>query len=433
MLFKPFDFAVPLSLPWAILFLIRASWRLAGFASQDAARLADISKSALSLILTMTTFNDILGTTSSDSAEAIKQRYKLLSIRVHPDKGGSKALMHLVRSAYDHAAKGRGDVPVNMPAAANSGRNVETERELARLRKEKEELQALNALLKTQLAHAQKGAGSAATNAGADYARKIAQLEGELVLAKEEKNRVLRQKDAAVAEQHKMAGELRRALSENEVLETELARDNGFASPKAFRWLQRIWLPAMTMSALGAVLFMGATMVNWSFVSAWFDPAEAEPMPPPARVIYAAPESKTATLNQPAIPDNDESNRIAGPQPFLQLKETSGTWSLAAYTENDKPYISIRSPNGSYVVNDCSGDFTLYLNEPFKPLRVAANLIYMHQNQHFHVYKIPYGQGSSPESWLQSRKLEINNEFYTSDAFSTSLEALLQRCRNVTS
>ncbi|PCS22934.1 hypothetical protein BTN49_1492 [Candidatus Enterovibrio escicola] len=57
----------------------------------------------------------------------------------------------------------------------------------------------------------------------------------------------------------------------------------------------------------------------------------------------------------------------------------------------------------------------MYINKHFKPLRVAANLIYLRQNQHFHVDQIPYGQGSSPESWLQSRKLQINKEYFTSE------------------
>lgn len=379
----------------------------------------------------MTTFNDILGTTSSDSAEVTKQRYKLLSLRVHPDKGGSKALMHLVRHSYDHISKGKGDLPVNLPSAA--GGNPELERELAKVKKDREELRALNSLLKTQLAQAQKSSASSGSTINADYARKIAQLEGELVLVKEERNRLLSQKEAAVAEQNKMAGELRRALSENEVLETELAQESGFSTPVLFKWFNRFWLPAMSMSALFAVIFMGATMVDWTFVSAWFQPSPPAPTPAPLRVVHAAPESKTTAFKAPPKPQANQQSTKAAQKPFLQLTDISGVWSLASYTENEKPYISIRSTNGSYAVNDCSGDFTLYLNEPLKPLRVAANLIYMHQNQHFHVYKIPYGQGSSAESWLQSRKLKINDEFFTSESFNVSREALLQRCLNFAS
>ncbi|WP_223824273.1 hypothetical protein [Candidatus Enterovibrio escicola] len=107
--------------------------------------------------------------------------------------------------------------------------------------------------------------------------------------------------------------------------------------------------------------------------------------------------------------------RAQQPLPFLRSTNKAGILLLGSYTVSNKPYISIRSDKGSYIVNACAGKFTLYINKHFKPLRVAANLIYLRQNQHFHVYQIPYGQGSSPESWLQSRKLQINKEYFTSE------------------
>lgn len=378
----------------------------------------------------MTTFNDILGTQRGDSEATVKQRYKLLSIRVHPDKGGSKALMHLVRHSYDNVTKGKGDHSLTLPKAITDSDHGPLKRELAAVKKERDELSALNQLLKTQLAQARK---ENSLSSGIDYSRKVAQLEGEMVLLKEERNRLKAQKEAAIAEQGKLAGELRKALSEAEFWETELERQSGVKMPGVIYWAQKFWLPAMAMSSLVIVLALGASMVDWTLLTGWFNKQEATTVLPPVRVVHARPDIEEETTKAPAeqdyIPLVQENTRL----PFLQLTSQIGIWSLASYTESDKPYIAIRSVNGSYVVNDCSGEFKLYLNEPFKPLRVAANLIYSHQNQHFYVYKIPYGQGSSAQSWLQSRKLEINDEFFTSEAFRDSRNALLEKCRNPTS
>ncbi|CZF82014.1 hypothetical protein [Grimontia marina] len=375
----------------------------------------------------MTTFNEILGTKSGDPESTVKQRYKLLSVRVHPDKGGSKALMHLVRHSYDNIVKGKGEHPILIPSVSTVGNNTALERELAAVKKERDELSALNKLLKVQLSQSRKASNS---GSGIDYSRKITQLEGEIALLKDERNRLQNQKDAAIGEQGKLAGELRRALSENEVLETELERSSGRKMPGAIQWAQKFWLPAMATSSLVVVLFLGASMLNWSVISAWFNTEEPEVIPPTVRVVHAKPKDQTTTDNVPTIEETEPTMKETLRLPFLKLTTETGVWSLASYTESNGPYISIRSANGSYVVNDCSGEFRLYLNEPFRPLRVAANLIYLHQNQHFHVYKIPYGQGSSAESWLQSRKLQINDEFFTSEAFRESRTALLKKCNS---
>lgn len=377
----------------------------------------------------MTTFNEILGTQSGDSEATVKQRYKLLSIRVHPDKGGSKALMHLVRHSYENAIKGKGDHSLAIPKSSSGPHKGALERELAAVKKDRDELSALNQLLKAQLAQSKKENSSPNR---IDYPRKVAQLEGEMVLLKEERNRFKAQKECAVVEQGKLAGELRKALSEKEILETEVDRFSGTKMPGVPPWILKLWLPAMAMSSLVVVLALGASMVDWQAVTGWFKGQKTVAIPPSVRVIHASSDNQDAITQTPSKqllpPIVAENKRL----PFLQLTNQIGIWSLASYTESDKPYIAIRSANGSYVVNDCSGEFKLYLNEPFKPLRVAANLIYLHQNQYFHVYKIPYGQGASAQSWHQSRKLEINDEFFTSEAFRDSYDALLEKCRNFT-
>ncbi|MDD1794710.1 hypothetical protein LRP50_16365 [Enterovibrio sp. ZSDZ42] len=383
----------------------------------------------------MTTFNELLGTKPGDTESTVKQRYKLLSTRVHPDKGGSKALMQLVRHAYDNIVKGRGESALSIPASvsASGASSLALERELLRAKKERDEFEALNQLLKVQLTQARKGQGIGInTNANADFSRKVAQLEGELVLLKEERNRLALQKESAIAEQNKLAGELRRALSDNEVMETELDRKSGMKMPGLLIWAQKFWLPAMAMSSLVIVLVLSVKMLDWSFVTGWFDETPPEAAAPIVRVVHAKPSEEQVALAVSNVLDAVQTETETQALPFLKLTQQTGIWSLASYTESNKPYIAIRSDNGSYIVNDCSGDFSLYLNEPYKPLRVAANLIYQHQNQHFHVYRIPYGQGSSAKSWIQSRKLKINEEFFTSKSFKSSRLELLDQCQKTT-
>ncbi|MGF1705381.1 hypothetical protein [Enterovibrio baiacu] len=377
----------------------------------------------------MTTFNDLLGTSPNTPAATVKQRYKLLSARVHPDKGGSPALMHLVRHAYENVAKGKGQNLLTIPASASVREGGTFESELNKLRKEKEELSALNQLLKGQLAQAKKGTTSReGPIKNTELLRKISLLEGEIVLLKDERSRLMPQKDAAIAEQQKLAAELRRVLSENEVLETELDRTSGVKSPGLMPWASKFWLPAVIVSLSFAVVIFGAKQVNWPAFTLWFDDVPSEPKAPTVRVIYANDE--TNDQQEAVIEPVDAQQKALSnePLPFLQLTNKPGVWSLSSFTVSEEPYIAIRSDRGSYVVSDCSGGFNLYLNKPYKPLRVPANLIYLHQNQHFHVYDIPYGQGSSSESWMQSRKLQINDEYFTSNEFKTSAMALLEKC-----
>ncbi|MDD1782796.1 hypothetical protein LRP49_16605 [Enterovibrio sp. ZSDZ35] len=379
----------------------------------------------------MTTFNELLGTKSNDSEAVIKQRYKLLSHRVHPDKGGSKALMQLVHHAYDNVSKGKGDNYLTPPASISMRDSSLSNLELQKITRERDELNALNQLLKAQLAQAQASSKKQYSGSNAEYERKIAKLEGELVLLKDERNRLKAQKEDTKNEKNKLAADLKRALSENEVLETELDNAPSLQLAAISSWTKRIAMPLIvTLSLVGAGVY-GVNKVNWLLVKSWFVGSPPPPPAPALKVVHAVEKKQEdqAEVEQDDVVVSEDFD--TGRMPFLQLTKRSGSWSLAAYTESEQPYIAIRSDNGSYIVNDCSGAFTLYLNEQYRPLRVAANLIYMHQNQHFYVYKIPYGQGSSPESWLQSRRLKINDEYFTSDDFGANYNALVDQCQNI--
>lgn len=369
----------------------------------------------------MTTFNDILGTTPSDPNARVKQRYKSLCIRVHPDKGGSKALMQLVCNAYENISKGKGDSAILLSLGMFEKETALRDQDLKKARKERDELFAANQQLKAKLSQ------QSPANSTADSERKIALLEAEVRLLKEDRRRSINQKGAAIAEKHKLASQLRKALSENEILETEVNEKSGVSLSMTWLRLKPHLLVAFSLFFVFGVAMLSARSIDWGNIPAIFNSKEKK-IVPKARVVYAnntqeqIPDIKSVIEREIKVKDSGIL------QPFLELIEHSGVWSLASYQGTNQPYIAIRSDKGSYVVNDCSGAFTFYLNQTYKPLRVAANLIYSHQNQQFHVYKIPYGQGASPHSWLQSRKLQINDDYFTSEQFGFSRAALVQHC-----
>ena len=98
----------------------------------------------------MTTYHELLGTSEEDSARNIKQRYRLLSARLHPDKGGSKAMMQLLSFAYEKVQGGCGNDNIDMLKVDFSSEQQlkSMTLELARLKRELEGLRTENQSLK---------------------------------------------------------------------------------------------------------------------------------------------------------------------------------------------------------------------------------------------------------------------------------------------
>lgn len=371
------------------------------------------------------TSHELLGTLSSYPPEKIKQQYKLLCLRVHPDKGGSKALMQLVCYAYDNIIKGKGDHLLSLASSFDIKDKTRLEKALLQLKRENDKLTKENQQLKTQ--NEQKNGRRNSTNS--EDLRKISLLESEIALLKEERSRLIGQKESAFFEQNKLINELRKSLSEKEMLETELNQKVNYHIPPFFYKIKRQSKLILSSCLIAVIALFGLHSIHWDHVSSFFKSREDSSLTPAKIRVVHPPLTQTQQDEIKDIVDNSTQNYQQDKhEPFLQLTDNSGIWHLANYTETGLPYIAIRSENGSYIVHDCSGQFRLYLNQNHKPLRVAANLIYSHKNQYFHVYKIPYGQGSSPESWLQMRKLQINNELFTSEQFSNTREILFERC-----
>ena len=164
----------------------------------------------------MTTFHELLGTSAKDTTEKVKQRYKLLSLRVHPDKEGTSALMYLVHHAYENVRAGRGHHKLSLPNAEN----IYEQRIVAKLQQE-------NVLLKSRIK--QLEAEPTRNNVQSEQEelkrinyqliKTIQQLEKQVSMHKNERRHLLLRKEAEQAEKLKLAKELKRVLLENQLQE----------------------------------------------------------------------------------------------------------------------------------------------------------------------------------------------------------------------
>ncbi|WP_150139004.1 J domain-containing protein [Candidatus Enterovibrio escicola] len=224
----------------------------------------------------MTTFNQLLGTTSNDSSLTIKQRYKLLSTRVHPDKEGSKVLMQLVHQAYEKISIGKGEHQLILPTSASFKKCEALGRKLQQVKNERNELVLLNKSLKVKLYQTQNSLNTKEDFViNADFIKKVAQLEGENLLLKNARDQLLSQIGAIPAEK-KLTAEIRAVLSESDVLATERVRNSGSKSTGTLLYTRKFWLSAV--SVIGIITIEGK-QVNWRLFLGWLSEMPSEPSP----------------------------------------------------------------------------------------------------------------------------------------------------------
>ncbi|MFD3397382.1 hypothetical protein ACE41R_11165 [Alteromonas macleodii] len=99
----------------------------------------------------MTTFNEILGTTHSSARQEVKKRYKLLSSKCHPDKGGSNGLFRLVKLAFEMVNKGLGDKSISQHQDFNENTERQLKIQIALLNDELVEQKSKNQTLSQEL------------------------------------------------------------------------------------------------------------------------------------------------------------------------------------------------------------------------------------------------------------------------------------------
>ena len=336
----------------------------------------------------MTTFHELLGTDDNCSKAEIKKKYRQLSMKLHPDKEGSQALMRILSLAYQQVSKGNGNkkcsevtIQRDLNNKAQQQQTVDLKKQVTLLIKEKTQLQALIERYQQEVGHAY--------NAGENRARQT------LVLLQTTNN----------------------GLNEQLVLlqrQIDSSKSNGCLSENTFKKK----CIAMVSAALVIIMLAGGGI--------WYYQAQHSPslvlLPVPVTV-----QVKSVSTTQPATVANVD---VVNNADKIMMTDTVGLWQQRYYEGTRQPYIAVRSIDGSYIVKDCEGTFSYYFNRTHHSTRVPANLIFSANDRQFSVYRIPYGNGSSHQQWLNSQSLSINKNIFSNNGYKSSSLALAAVCNN---
>ncbi|WP_025674201.1 J domain-containing protein [Salinivibrio socompensis] len=199
----------------------------------------------------MTTWNELLGVNAGETAEQVKQRYKRLSSRVHPDKGGSTGLMQLVSEAYQAIKAGKGEGSA-LGQSQREGNQAALRSQIARLQKELASLQQENRTLKSRQAGQQIPAHLTAKIAKLEFDNRqwrehYQKLERQHQTLEGQHVRLTREHDQEKQDATQRNRELKDALTRVEQLETELTHKATPVKLKpakpglAWRWVVASW------------------------------------------------------------------------------------------------------------------------------------------------------------------------------------------------
>ncbi|PSU96794.1 J domain-containing protein [Photobacterium kishitanii] len=337
----------------------------------------------------MTTFHELLGTDDRCSKAEIKKKYRQLSVKLHPDKGGSQALMQMLSMAYQQVSKGNGnkkcsDIMIINNSDGRKQQVADLNKKISLLIKEKMQLQALIERYQQQ---ANNG-----YNAGENQAQQT------LVLLQTTNNRLNEQLLL-----------LRRQIEENEI------------NPS----LTNNRLNKQSVMIIFSVLIIVVIFIGWfiwHYQSQHMQPQPLDLIPTPITV-----QVKNVIATQTTTMENIDAINSADK---IMMTDTVGLWQQRYYEGTRQPYIAVRSLNGSYIVKDCQGTFSYYSNRSHNTSRVSANLIFSANDRQFSVYRIPYGNGSSDQQWLNSQSLSINNNIFSNNGYKSSSLALAAVCNN---
>ncbi|OBU18394.1 hypothetical protein AYY19_00495 [Photobacterium aquimaris] len=336
----------------------------------------------------MTTFHELLGTDDNCSKADIKKKYRQLSVSLHPDKGGSQALMKMLNLAYQQVNQGNGNKKC-AEIAFESDNNAGAQQHMTALKekiraliKEKAQLQALIKQNQQQLTHAY--------NAGENCAREALAL--------------LQTTNCRLNEQLL-------------VLQGQIDADTT-NSRVANQGVKSRYI------VICASLIIIVAMIGW-FIWHYQTQSLQPQLLPSIPVTAPVPDDNAIPPLSTTIEEETENNVER-----IMLTDTVGQWQQRYYEGTRQPYIAVRSVNGSYIVKDCQGTFSYYSNRSRHSARVAANLIYSTNDHQFAVYRIPYGNGSTDRQWLNSKSVSINNNIFSNNGYKSSALALASVCRN---
>ncbi|MCP4954352.1 MAG: J domain-containing protein [Photobacterium aquimaris] len=335
----------------------------------------------------MTTFHELLGTNDNCSKADIKKKYRQLSVSLHPDKGGSQVLMKMLNLAYQQVIQGNGNQKcAEIPFGSDDNADVPQQNtavlkeKIRTLIKEKAHLQALIEQNQQQLTHAY--------NAGENCAREA------LVLLQTTNSRLNEQ-----------------LLVLQRQIDSDTTSAHG--ANKGVKSLYIVIIASLIIIVALIVWFI------WHYKTQHLQPQSLPSIPvtTPVSVVSVTPSQSTV------IEHTETENNVER----IMLTDTVGLWQQRYYEGTRQPYIAVRSANGSYIVKDCQGTFSYYSHHS---ARVAANLIYSTNDHQFAVYRIPYGNGSTDQQWLNSKSVSINNNIFSNNGYKSSSLALASVCRN---
>ncbi|WP_434360588.1 hypothetical protein NF212_08355 [Parasalinivibrio latis] len=354
----------------------------------------------------MANFWDILGLQPNASQEQAKLQFRKLTSAIHPDKGGSKALMQLVGESYQQVKNGNGSGVIESLRGINGKKLEEVSRALiveqrknALLDAKVETLENENRRMSSEL-EMQRKSRSRTENVSSQA--RMAEL------------RLKKENDALRAQVEQLAEELAQKRFREET------KPGSVVQP--YKQHRKNW-PFVLATAAGCLLL--SALGIFSFLHS--DGSESQD---PARTVTIVHNYEKKEVNKKVsealkeIESQPDSYAFPEPVSYRDI----GTWHIGRSTRSRLPYIAVQNEEGSYVVADCTGSFYFFLNEENKPLHVAPNLEYISEFQQYHVYSIPYGQGATAETWTKGRRLRVDKETFNNHNFVTEWDNLRRVC-----
>lgn len=373
----------------------------------------------------MTSFHDILGTDKNTSGADVKRRYKLLSSRLHPDKGGSKAIMQLLVQAYEKVGQGKGHEEAVHTIYAKDTKAESYKAKLQQLERDLQALKRVNDDLNQQLKQEQQKSRQSAEH-NERYANAS---EEELKWLRRENRRLTKQLEEARWKLSETTRSVTTATPEepasspqNEISPKVLSQINSLGRFN----LRRVGFTLM-MPLLIAGLLFSLGKDPWLAILALFEEPQKQPEAK-VTILNTNPADSIQQQTQPSLQPVQAVPEKPEPMARIQLESMVGLWQLRYFENSNRPYISVRSEKGSYVIKSCDSDFQYYRNSNLRAGRLAANLIFERQERHFLIYNIPYGNGSFAANWSESQSLLINKEYFPTEGFTQAYQHLQQAC-----
>ncbi len=356
----------------------------------------------------MDCYHDILGTTPNSSEQEVKRQYKLLSNRVHPDKGGNPALMMLINRAYEKVVSGSGVQDVYSSSSADAETVMQTQsmnKLITKLKGENSKLHQENLKYATQ----QRKTVSGKMNDGKILQQKLNQSNEELM-----KTRIL------LSEAEKQIFTFKNRQSQLH------KHANKSASPSRMKVIALITILLLSLAG-GVTLYQQVDSNFITFIRAMINkPVIEKPVEAikPQQIPEAISRHQTNTVELKTVAVAEVLN--------IMTSQSLGQWQLRYYMNSFIPYIAIKNEQGSFIVSNCDADFFYYLHRPTRPLRIAANLEYVRQEEERFVYQIRYGNGASVQSWQKAKLLRFDQDSFKNTQFTDALNQLKVQCAAIT-